>query len=202
MNNRLLAKTAGLSYIIIFFAAIFGNFFALDPLMNDPVGMVAQQPQTLRYGIAAFLFTVLFDIVVAWALFELYKDHVFTRLSTYMRMTHAIIMGAAIFALPLALQQNTNNDIWLYAEAFNNMWLIGLFFFGVHLMLLARIAPIPKWIMIFMTLAGVMYMTDTLAHFLLPNYDDYAEIFLMLVAVPSILGEMAFAVWLFLKANK
>ena len=202
MNTRLLAKTAGISYIIIFFTAIFGNFFALDALMIDPYNTVMQNANIVRFGILAFLITVLFDVVVAWALFEMYKDHVFTRLSTYLRIMHAAIMGAAIFALPIALQQQTSGDILMYAEAFNNMWLIGLFFFGAHLILLARIAPVPKWIMIFMSIAGVMYMADTAAHFVLPNYLAYADIMLALVAIPSILGEIAFAIWLLVKVGK
>ena len=111
-------------------------------------------------------------------------------------------MGAAIYALPLAVKATTADAILHQVEAFNNMWLIGLFFFGGHLILLARIAPIPKWIMVFMTIAGIMYMLDTIAHFLLPNYSDYAEVFLMLVAIPSILGEMAFAIWLLTKGGK
>lgn len=202
MNHRLLAKTAGISYLIIFFAAIFGNFLALDPLLADPYGTVMHNSQVIRFGILAFLVAALFDVVVAWSLFEMYKNHVFTRLSTYLRVIHATIMSAALFALPMALQHTTNDDILLYAEAFNNMWLIGLFFFGAHLLLLARIAPMPKWIALFMSFAGVMYMADSAAHFVLPNYDDYATIALTLVAIPSILGEMAFAFWLLQQAGK
>lgn len=202
MNNRRLAKAAGVSYIIIFFAAIFANFFVLEAILADPLTTVQSSEVTVRAGIIAFLITVLFDVVVAWALLEMYKDHVFTRLSTYLRIMHAAIMGAAIYALPLAVKATTANAILHQVEAFNNMWLIGLFFFGGHLILLARIAPIPKWIMVFMTTAGIMYMLDTIAHFLLPNYSDYAEVFLMLVAMPSILGEMAFAIWLLTKGGK
>ena len=202
MNTRFLAKTAGISYVIIFFAAIFANFFVLEAILADPLGTVQNSEITVRFGIVAFLITAFFDVIVAWALFEMFKEHVFTRLSTYLRIMHAAIMGAAIFALPLALKATTAESVLHQVEAFNNMWLIGLFFFGGHLILLARIARPPKWIMLFMTIAGVMYMVDTVAHFLLPDYTDYAEIFLALVAIPSILGEMAFAVWLLVKGRK
>lgn len=201
MNSRFLAKTAGVSYVVIFFAAIFANFFVLDALKADPLGTIQNSEITVRFGIVAFLITALFDVIVAWALFEMFKEHVFTRLSTYLRMTHAIIMGAAVFALPLALKATTADGVLHQVEAFNNMWLIGLFFFGAHLILLARIAPIPKWILVFMSIAGVMYMVDTVAHFLMPNYVDYTEILLALVAIPSILGEMAFAIWLLVKGG-
>jgi len=36
-----------------------------------------------------------------------------------------------------------------------------------------------------------MYMLDTIAHIVLPNYEAYTSIFLALVAIPSILGEMS-----------
>ena len=80
--------------------------------------------------------------------------------------------------------------------------LIGLFFFGIHLILLGRIIGKPKIIGIFLVLAGAMYMLDTAAHFVLPDYEAYASIFLALVAIPSIVGEMAFAIWLLIKGGR
>jgi hypothetical protein len=45
-------------------------------------------------------------------------------------------------------------------------------------------------------------MIDTVAHFLLPDYEDYGSLFLALVAIPSIMGEMSFAIWLLVKSGK
>jgi len=56
--------------------------------------------------------------------------------------------------------------------------------------------------MLFLTLAGIMYMVDTVAHFLMPDYADYADLFMSLVAIPSILGEMAFAIYMLVKGGK
>jgi hypothetical protein len=47
-----------------------------------------------------------------------------------------------------------------------------------------------------------MYMVDTTAHFVLPDYDAYADVFLALVAIPSIVGEMSLAVWLLVRGGK
>ena len=44
-------------------------------------------------------------------------------------------------------------------------------------------------------------MADTAAHFLLPNYDAYSSIFLALVAIPSIAGELSFSIWLLVKGG-
>ena len=188
--------------MIIFFAAIFANFFALESIIQAPVETAENNDLIVRIGIIAFLITVVFDVVVAWALKELYRSHPLTVLSTYFRMMHAAIMGVAIFALPLALKETTQDDILLQVDTFNYIWLIGLFFFGIHLALLSTIAIVPKLIKVFLAIAGVMYVVDTVAHFLLSNYSDYASIFLLLVAIPSILGEMSFALWLLIKGGR
>jgi hypothetical protein len=197
-----LSRIAGISYVIIFFAAIFANFFVLEKLLEAPVETIRQNQAMVRLGILAFLLTVVFDVVVAWALYELYKTHPLSGLSTYFRMMHAAIMGVAIFALPLALTSTTESEILAKADTFNIIWLIGLFFFGIHLILLGRIVKTPRVIAFFLIVAGVMYMLDTAAHFLLPDYDAYKTLFLALVAIPSIVGEMSFAIWLLLKGGR
>jgi len=202
MNPRKLSIIAGVSYLIIFFAAIFANFFVLSAIIENPMGTIQQQHTMVRFGILAFIITVVFDVVVAWALYELYKKHHLSGLSTLFRMMHAAIMGVAIFALPLALTSTTAQEVLRQANIFNITWLIGLFFFGIHLILLGKIIGKPKLISVFLVIAGIMYMVDTTAHFLLEDYDAYASIFLALVAIPSILGEMAFTLWLLTKGGK
>jgi hypothetical protein len=202
MNKRKYAIIAGVSYIIIFFAAIFANFFVLEQIKADPMKAILEGHLVVRFGIIAFLITVVFDVVVAWALFEFFKGHVFIRLSTYFRLMHAAIMGVAIFALPLALLADSAEMVLMQVYIFNTIWLIGLFFFGFHLILLGNMLQKPRFIVLFLILAGIMYIVDTSAHFLMADYQMYANIFLAMVAVPSIFGEMAFSIWLLVKAGK
>ncbi len=202
MNPRLLSLYAGVSYLLIFFAAIFANFLVLDAIQNEPLITIQQNPTMVRFGIIAFLITVVFDVVVTWALYELYKENIISGLSTLFRMMHAAIMGVAIFALVNSLSLTTGHEILQQAETFTTIWLIGLFFFGIHLILLGRIIKKPKAIAIFLMIAGAMYMIDTGAHFLLSNYNAYASIFLALVAIPSIIGEMSLAAWLLVEGGK
>lgn len=202
MNSRSLSKIAGFSYLIIFFAAIFANFFVLESILKNPLETVQQNSMIVRFGIVAFLITVVFDVVVAWALFKLYKSHPLSGLSTYFRMMHAAIMGVAIFALPMTLTLRNELEILKQVEIFNTIWLIGLFFFGIHLILLGKIIVKPKLIAIFLIIAGIMYMADTAAHFMMPNYKEYSSVFLAFVAIPSIVGEMSFAIWLLIKGGK
>lgn len=202
MKPRKLAIIAGSSYLVIFFAAIFANFFVLESILQEPLVTIQEHHVLVRFGILAFLVTVVFDVVVAWALYELYKNHHLSGLSTLFRMMHAAIMGVAVFTLPVALMATTGQEILKQVDIFNFIWLIGLFFFGIHLILLGRIIKKPGFIVVFLIIAGIMYMVDTSAHFLLQNYDDYSSLFLALVAIPSIIGEMSFAVWLLLKGGK
>lgn len=69
-------------------------------------------------------------------------------------------------------------------------------------MLLSQMPGIPKVIALFLQIAGFMYVLDTAAHFMLPNYGAYAAGFLILVAAPSILGEMSFSLWLLFKGGR
>lgn len=202
MNPRKLSVVAGLSYLVIFFAAIFANFLVIESLLNEPLVTIQQNDLMVRFGIMAFLITVVFDVVVAWALYELFKENSLSGLSTLFRMMHAAIMGAAVFALVMALQSTTGQEVLREVDIFNTIWLIGLFFFGIHLILLGRILAKPKLIAVFLIIAGIMYMVDTGAHFLLENYDKYSSLFLTLVAVPSIFGEMALSIWLLIKGGK
>jgi hypothetical protein len=202
MKARSLSTIAGVSYLIIFFAAIFANFFALESIIKAPLETIQQNHMVVRFGTMAFMVTVVFDVVVAWALLEMYRDNSLSILSTFFRMMHAAIMGVAIFALPMALSSTTTQEILQQTETFNTIWLIGLFFFGIHLILLGAILGKPKFIAICLAIAGIMYMVDTSAHFMLPNYEAFSSLFLALVAIPSIVGEMSFTIWLLAKGGK
>jgi hypothetical protein len=202
MKPRKLSIIAGVSYLVIFFAAIFANFFVLESILKDPLFTIQENHMLVRFGILAFLVTVVFDVIVAWALYELYKKHNLSGLSTLFRMMHATIMGVAVFALPVAIITTTSQEILKQVDNFNIIWLIGLFFFGIHLILLGEIIGKPKIIAVFLVIAGIMYIVDTGAHFLLQNYKEYSSIFLALVAIPSIFGEMSLAIWLLIKGGK
>jgi hypothetical protein len=202
MKPRTLSVWAGVSYLIIFFAAIFANFFVIEAILQDPLSTIQQNQLMVRWGIMAFIITVVFDVVVAWALNELYKSQPLSLLSMLFGMMHAAIMAVAVFALVGALTLTTSEEILNQVNTFNTIWLIGLFFFGIHLILLGKIIPQPQWITWFLILAGSMYMIDTTAHFVLVDYKEYAPVFLALVAIPSIVGEMSLAIWLLVKGGK
>lgn len=204
MKQNKLYRIAGLSYIGIFFLAIFANFFVLEGLKEDPVGMVSSSTTLISLGAVAFLLAAVLDVVVAWVFNDLFKKHSLTTPSTYFRLIHAVIMAVAVYALVLTRGLTDADAILNQVEIFETIWLIGLFFFGVHLIMFSRILKtvVPVWIVIALFAAGFMYVVDTTAQFVLSSYDSYADTFLALVAIPSILGEMALSVWLLLRSRK
>ena len=62
-------------------------------------------------------------------------------------------------------------------------------------------APRPRWIAWVLLAAGAAYVVDAVAHLVLADYEASADLFVVIVAVPSIVGEMSFAVWLLLVAT-
>ncbi len=85
-------------------------------------------------------------------------------------------------------------------------WLIGLLFFGVHLLALGALAlqsgRIPKFIAYLLFLAGLGYLVDSFAQFMLPNYLDYQNLFALIVVVPGLIGELSFTIWLLAKGGR
>ena len=54
----------------------------------------------------------------------------------------------------------------------------------------------PKVLGVSLAVAGAAYVFDTAANGLVFSYADYETVFLLIVAVPSVVAELVFAVWL------
>ncbi|HEY9527809.1 MAG TPA: DUF4386 domain-containing protein, partial [Anaerolineales bacterium] len=97
-------------------------------------------------------------------------------------------------------------QVILFLNAFDSGWLFSLVFFGVHLFVLGflvfRSGYAPRLLGILLILSAFGYLVDSFAQFLLPNYASYESIFLIVVAVPGILGELSLCFWLLLKGGK
>ena len=97
-------------------------------------------------------------------------------------------------------------QVKLSLDAFNYAWLIGLVAFGIHLVLLGYLMlasrAASRVLGVLLVVAGAAYVFDTLAHALLPNYADYETAFMVIVAVPSVVAELAFTVWLLTRGGR
>ncbi len=219
------ARTAGLAYAAIFVLAIFANFGVRMRLVDPEdaratVSGLAGNEVLVRAGIAAFVVVFLLDVAVAWGLFVVFRDAGRSRalLMAWFRLTYTAFLGVAVVFLVLALEMSTAGKAWsptgagreagvmLALTAFEATWLVGLAAFGVHLVLVGRLVLTsdlaPRALGIVLAVAGAAYLADTLAHLLLPDYAAVADVMLVVVALPSVVGELAFTAWLLARAGR
>lgn len=223
---RTLARIAGVGYLVIFFTGIYANFFVLEALTvpGDPAATFANLQtghMDFRLGMLAFVVMVLFDLLLAWALYLLFKpvSPVLSLLAAWFRLVNAAIFSLALYHLFAVISLLNPGGLGealgageaairaaFALEGFNQTWLVGLIFFGLHLGLLGymavKSAAVPRVLGGLLMLAGLGYLVDSFANILLPDYADHKELFLMIVALPGVVGEFSFSIWLLAKGVK
>lgn len=215
------AKITGIGYLIIFITGFFSNFFVLENVIvwdkaEKTVQNLIHNEMLFRFGIIGFVLMVIADLLLAWTLYYLLikVNKSISLLAALFRIVNAAIFGFALMyllnvlnILPDAENSNQMGKEIIYAfTGFNNTWLIGLIFFGFHLIILGYLifksGYIPKILGVLLFIAGVGYLIDSFAIILLPNYNDYKETFMMIVLLPGIIGELSFTIWLLAKGFK
>jgi hypothetical protein len=226
VSRRQAAKIAGIAYVGLFFLGMFANFFVLEGLVESgdttaTASNIRESEGLFRAGLAGFLVIFALDVVVAWALHVVFRplNRDLSLLTAWFRLAHTTLLGVATVFLFLALDQVSGADdltafdpaqldaqAMSYLDAFATTWVIGLLLFGVHLVLLGSMVltsgTISRALGYLLVLAGAGYVIDTLAHALLGNYQDHETLFLLIVAVPAVIGELAFTLWLLFRAGE
>ena len=225
-DRRRAAVIAGIGYVLLFGLGIFANFVVREGLVvtddaTATAGNIAESNGLFRLGVVSFLAIFLIDVVVAWALYIVFRTQHrdLSLVAAWFRLVYTVLLGVAAVFLFQALAMydspaisdvfdtaQRNAQALVSLELFNSAWLIGLAAFGVHLIVLGalvtRSSETPRWLGFVMIAAGAAYVVDTGAHSLLSNYSDYAAGFTVMVAVPSVIGEGWFGVWLLARAAR
>jgi len=219
-HPRTAARWAGLGYLAIFVLAIFANFLALGAVLDptDATGTasrLAESQPTFRLGTLAFLVIFLLDFVIAWALYALFRPvHAdLALLAAWFRLGYTVMLGVALVFLHVAVllvgdsaaaAGATDPQVLLALQAFDFTWVAGLAAFGIHLVLVGRLLLLasnaPRLLGWLLITAGTAYTVDTVAHIALANYGTYSNVFLAIVAVPSVIAELTLTIWLLLVA--
>lgn len=222
-NLKPTARIAGLGYLVIFLSGIFANFMVLQKLWipDDAAATFAnfQQNQgTTNLGIFGFIVMVVFDVVLTWALYVLLKptNKKLALFSAWFRLVNCTIFGVALINL-LSVQkwvsgteltgqfttEQLQSMVMMDLHSFNITWLIGLIFFGVHLLALAvllyRSVYLPSWVGILIGIAGAGYLVDSMAQLFMSYYALYADLFSMVVIIPGVVGELSLTLYLLIK---
>lgn len=226
LSVRQAAKIAGAAYVALFVLGIFANFVVREGLIeagdaSATVANIQDSELLFRIGIVSFLIIFVLDVVIAWLLYIIFRSESrdISLVAAWFRLVYTAFLGIAVIFFFVVLQLLSGVDylsslstgqieaqVMLYLDAFNFTWLIGLLMFGIHLIILGYLilksVSIPKYMGVLLVLAGAGYVIDTTAFSVLSEYEDYSDVFLAIVAIPSIVGELAFTIWLFMKAGK
>ncbi len=214
------AKIAGISYLVIFVLGIFANFFIFENLIvpgnaETTANNILANELLFRSGIVTWLIVLICDVLIAWALYIFLKpvSKSISLLASLFRLVYCSIFAITQLNLLISLQLLIGADYlkvfnteqlhalaFQFLKGFSYGFLIGLVFFGIHLLvigyLIFKSGFIPKILGVLLVLSAFGYLADSFANFLLSNYTDYKTIFLLLVAVPGIIGELSFTLWL------
>ncbi len=225
-STKMTAKISAYGYLVIFVLGIFANFFVLESLVIPgnaaaTVNNITTSQSLFRIGILSFIIMVISDLLVAWALYIFLKpvNKNLSLLAAWLRLVNCSIFGLALINLISILHivqpaeyfavletKFLEVQIMILLNTFSKTWLIGLIFFGIHLLILGHLILkskyIPNILGILLIAASAGYLTDSLANFLLSNYNNYKEIFLLIVVVPGIIGELSFCLWLLFRGTK
>lgn len=220
------ARIVGGGLVLMALVALYANFFVIERLIIPgnaaaTVANITANDLSFRLAIASFVIVLVLDVIVSWGLYVLLKqvNQNLALLAALFRLVYTAIFTAAIFNFVSVLQllskdiylgaletSQLNAQVMLLIDAFKNGWMIGLVFFGVHLLLIGYLAFksrfIPAFLGILVMLAGLGYLIDNSAKILLANYAEYETVFILIVAVPGAIGELALAIWLLTRGKK
>lgn len=219
---RKLAILGGIGYLVIFLTGIYANFFVLEEL-KSPINILETTDNIIQHkgdflsAIIAFLLMVIFDFVLTYVLYKLCLkiNRKLALLSALFRGINALFFGIALYQLILIYGELAQPNYDLYKtslmmqsalENFDKIWLIGLIFFGIHLLLLAYLffqrEFILKIIALLLALAGLGYVFDSIIQLTYTNYQEIADLSTFIVILPGIIGELCLTGWLLLKGGK
>ncbi len=218
------ARLIGVVYLLI---AIIGGsaYFLVSQSLIAP-GNAVQTAEAireniplLRMGITAYLAILALDVLMAWLLFRLFAgtDKPLSMLAAWMRLTYVCIHGAAVLNLASVLRiadgglgampiGSQNDMILIYAQAHLDGFMISLMFFGFHLLFISYLIwksdLLPKTFGIFLAIAGLAYIGDTLIMVLLENYTLIQPQLEPFVAIAAMIGEIGLLLWLLIMGVK
>ncbi|WP_227130937.1 DUF4386 domain-containing protein [Halorubellus salinus] len=210
---------AGLALLSMTVLAVFANFVVLDGLISPgdataTATAVLGDEATFRLGVASLFAVAVLDLIVAWALYTVFKPvHAgIALLSAWFRAVFAGIFIVAISQLMSVPQllgatgagfttEQQYAQALLSIESFYNIWDGALILVGLHLMLVGYLlyksdavrsytsGYVPKVLGLLLVIAGAGYVVDSFGRVLLAGYTFE-------VAVFTFVGEVLLILWL------
>jgi len=219
VSLRQIARIAGVLYLVIIIAGMFGGLTRESLLVSgDPVATaenVIASEGLFRTTILADLIMVLADVAIGVAFFYLLKpvNKGLSLLSAGFRLAQAAALGINLLTLFIVLQflsgdvaaigaENAQAQAYVFFNAHGIGYNLALMFFAASILIQGYLVYIsgyfPRLLGILLMIASAGYLIDNTASFILPNYADYAEMFQMIVMV-AFPVELIMALWLLVR---
>ena len=219
-------KIAGISYLMVFVISIFANYYSLESLVvPGDAEITANNFKTnelfIRLSAAGWLIVIVFDAIVAWALYMVFKpvNKGIAYLAAIFRLIFVVVFACSFINHFSAIQLLTNTQlktiysgnemhgqVLQYLSAFNYGTHISFLFFSIHIFLtgylILKSDYIPKLLGILLTVASLGYGIDSFGNFVSASYAENETSFLIFVAIPAIISEFSFTLWLLYKGFK
>jgi Domain of unknown function (DUF4386) len=216
---RTASVTAGVALLLMSVVAIFGKVVAVDGLVTeaDPTRTatdILASAGVFRLGIASLVLVVALDVVVAWALYRVFSpvNKSLSMLAAAMRLVYSGVFMVAIAELVGVIRLLTNDGFravfgaeqvnaqaMVGITAFSDIWYVGQFLFGLHLLLIGYLAYrsgyVPRLLGALLVISGLGYATDSLGAVLSQGpWTDISSF--------TFIGEFLLALWLMIRARR
>ena len=215
---RTASITAGVALLLMSAIAIFGKVIVVDGLVTK--GNAAQTAADImaseglfRLGIASLIVVIALDVVVAWALYRVFSpvSKSLSMLAMALRLVYSGVFMVAIGHLLGAVRllsndgyravfgsDQVNAQAMLEITAFYDIWYVGQFLFGLHLLLIGYLAYrsgyVPRVLGALIVISGLGYAADSLGAVLSQgNWTD--------ISAFTFIGEFLLALWLLIRAR-
>lgn len=211
-------KASGIAYILIFISGFYANFAILESLIdlnnNEQTTLnIINSPIQFKQGLIGFLVMLISDVFLIWSLFKITEptNKTLSYIASLFRGIHALFFAIALIKLfkVYSITFESKNSVELQTTVidllakFDNLWTIGLLFFGAHLLVLGFLALkanyIPAIIGALLILAASGYSIDGFAKLYFDRYNDYQSYFETIVISTGVIGELSFTIWLLVK---
>ncbi len=202
---------AGIGLLAMTAVAIFANFVVLEGLVTPGNAAttardVMASETMFRLGILGWFAIAVLDVVVAWALFQVFApvDAGISRLSAWLRLAYAGVLMVAAGELVGALRlldggqhlavfsaEQLQANALLRIGAFTDLFDAGLILFGLHLLAVGYLAYrsgyVPRVVGVLLGVAGIGYVVDSVTAILGQPTN---------VGAVTFIGEFLLALWL------
>jgi hypothetical protein len=218
---------AGIALLVMMPLGAFANFAVLEGLINpgnaaQTASAILNSEDTFRFAIASLFAVAVLDLIVAWALYTVFKpvNSGIALLMAWFRAVYAGIFMVAISQLAGALSiLNTADSVSVFSteqhyaqallgiNAFDDIWAAALILVGLHLVILGYLMHrsgtvpsyksgyIPKVLGVLLAIAGAGYVIDSFGRVLVAGYSFE-------VAAFTFIGEVLLIFWLFIYGRR